>query len=83
MYLWRSSTRSSITVNSRLQVIVPDPCPWKTEHQFHILALKLEFTGFSVEDIIAVRFNPILRVARDILGYRTAWNFFCLWLRKS
>jgi hypothetical protein len=61
---WRSSTQSSITVNSRPQVIAFHICPWKNESQYHNLALKLEYTGFSVEDIIAVRFHLTQRAMR-------------------
>jgi hypothetical protein len=60
----RSLTQSSITVNSRPQVIAFRICPWKNESQYHNLALKLEYTGFSVEDIIAVRFYLTQRAMR-------------------
>src|SRR5712691_6099034 len=80
----RSSIQSSITVNLRPLVIASRHCTQSNRLRSHKLALKLEVTGFSIEDLIAVSFDVLHDTTRDTLRrYRTAWNYSCQWLRKS
>ncbi len=55
-----------------------------TDSLFRNLALKLEFTGFPVEDLIAVGFNVPWQVTACLSKRpRIAWNYSCQWPQRS